>query len=219
MIGTRCLVGLGLGAFLAGPVLWPEAAQAQERRFFQVTPGPRSEPPRLDTSLGNGGGRLQQVMVMDRASINRWLCPNGGTPVRGRPGRCDGRGVARGSGAGAASDVAGWHTDLAPASHKQLACPTGTVPTPARFNPGTVRCMPGGPAEATAPGGAGRPAEPAGAAQAAAPAVTPHAATPQAATPAATPVTATASAPAAPAAPPASPQATASQVPAAPSGS
>ena len=202
MIGTRSLVGLGLGAILAGPGLWPGAAQAQERRFFQVTQGPRTEPPRLDTSLGSGGGRLQQVMVMNRASINRWLCPNGGTPARGRPGRCDGRGMARGGGSGAASDVAGWHADLAPATHKQIACPSGTVPTPARFNPGTVRCMPGGPTEAAA-----KPAEPLReVASAAAPA----------APPAPTPVAAPA---AAPAAQPASPQAAASQVPAGPSGS
>ncbi|MBP0492759.1 hypothetical protein [Roseomonas indoligenes] len=200
MIGTRCLVGLSLGALLAGPALWPEAAQAQERRFFQVTPGPRTEPPRLDTSLSTGGGRLQQVMVMDRASIARWLCPNGGTPARGRPGRCDGRGVARGgAGTGVDADVAGWHADLAPASHRQLACPLGTVPTPARFNPGTVRCMPGAPADAAAkPEEAGKPVEAARAASAAPPAAAP---------------------PASPAPQPSSPQAAAAGAPAGPSGS
>jgi hypothetical protein len=104
-------------------------AQAQQRQVFQVSPGPRivtQELPGLN----------------DRAAIQRWLCPNGGRPMRGRPGRCDGRGVARGGG-GADTEVAGWHNDLPPPTHRQLACPEGTVPTEARANPGTVRCMPG----------------------------------------------------------------------------
>ncbi|WP_139281354.1 hypothetical protein [Muricoccus roseus] len=84
----------------------------------------------------------QSITVMDRAAINRWLCPNGGRPVRGRPGRCDGAGMARGGGGGAAPDVAGWHADLPPPTHRQIACPIGTVATQARANPGTVRCLP-----------------------------------------------------------------------------
>jgi len=141
------ILGLGAGALVAGFLAMPGEARAQERRFFQVTPGPRSAPPILDTTPSlptPGAGGLQNVMVMDRATIARWLCPNGGTPVRGRPGRCDGRGTARGGsvGGGADSDVAGWFNDLPPASRRQVACPEGTVAAEARANPGVVRCLP-----------------------------------------------------------------------------
>ena len=140
MIRTGSIIGLGAAALLAGLAAPPGEARAQERRFFQVAPGPRSEPPRLDTSVGTQA--TQRVTVMDRAAIARWLCPNGGTPTRGRPGRCDGRGTGRGGGGGGESEVAGWHADLPPPTHRQLACPAGTVAAEARFNPGTVRCVP-----------------------------------------------------------------------------
>jgi len=127
----RCL---GAAALLMGLSAYPLQAAAQERRVFQVTPGPRivtQEVPSLN----------------DSAAIRRWLCPNGGTPMRGRPGRCDGRGVARLGGSAATGgsdpDVAGWYADLPPASRRQLACPAGTVAAEARANPGTVRCIPG----------------------------------------------------------------------------
>lgn len=139
MIRTGCIIGLGAGALLAGMALGSGEAMAQERRFFQVAPGPRSAAPLLDTRpvLANGQG----ITVMDRAAIARWLCPNGGSPMRGRPGRCDGRGTARGGG-GADSDVAGWHAGLPPPTRQQVACPEGTVPATARANPGTFRCIP-----------------------------------------------------------------------------
>ena len=141
MILTGRFIGLGAGALLAGLAACAGEAAAQERRFFQVAPGPRSAAPLLDTSPVAAGG--QSMTVMDRSAINRWLCPNGGSPMRGRPGRCDGRGVARGGGGGgAAADVAGWHADLPPPTHRQVACPAGTVATEARANPGTVRCLP-----------------------------------------------------------------------------
>jgi hypothetical protein len=140
MILTGRFIGLGAGALLAGLAACAGEAAAQERRFFQVAPGPRSAAPLLDTSPAAGG---QSMTVMNRSAINRWLCPNGGSPMRGRPGRCDGRGVARGGGGGgAAADVAGWHADLPPPTHRQVACPAGTVATEARANPGTVRCLP-----------------------------------------------------------------------------
>ncbi|WP_458096998.1 hypothetical protein [Roseomonas sp. WA12] len=194
MIRTGCLIGLGAAALLAGLAAHPGEALAQERRFFQVAPGPRSEPPRLDTSIGAGRGG-SNVMVMDRTAIARWLCPNGGTPMRGRPGRCDGRGVARGGGSGTETEVAGWHADLPPPSHRQVACPAGTVAAQARFNPGTTRCMPEEIREASA-----RPVPPA-----VAPVAPPQVDAPAAATaPVATPAAAPAPAPAAPVAPVAS---------------
>lgn len=133
MMRIGSLGGLGAAALLAGLALHPGEARAQERRFFQVTPGPR-----LDTNPVIGSG--ERLTVMDRSAIARWLCPNGGTPLRGRPGRCDGRGGARGGGAD--PDVAGWHAGLPPPTHRQVACPAGTVAAAARANPGTVRCMP-----------------------------------------------------------------------------
>jgi hypothetical protein len=151
MIRSLCIIGLGAPALLAGLAAQPWQAQAQERRFFQVAPGPRNNPPRLDTTLGAAGASA--VTVMDPSTIARWLCPNGGRPTRGRPGRCDGRGSARGgggTGTGTESEVAGWHADLPPPTHRQLACPAGTVAAEARFNPGTVRCMPLEIREATA---------------------------------------------------------------------
>lgn len=150
MIRFLCIIGLGAPAILAGLTAQPGHAQAQERRFFQVAPGPRNDPPRLDTALGTAG--RSALTVMDPSTIARWLCPNGGRPMRGRPGRCDGRGVARGGGGGTGteSEVAGWHADLPPPTHRQLACPAGTVAAEARFNPGTVRCVPLGIREATA---------------------------------------------------------------------
>ncbi|HEY8613564.1 MAG TPA: hypothetical protein VIL69_20065 [Roseomonas sp.] len=124
---------LGAAALLAGLGADPGDAAAQDRRIFQVAPGPRIVMQELP-GLGN------------RDAIRRWLCPNGGTPMRGRPGRCDGRGMRRSviaRSGGSDPDVAGWHSDLPPASHRQQACPEGTVASEARANPGTVRCMPG----------------------------------------------------------------------------
>nr|WP_263967170.1 hypothetical protein [Roseomonas sp. SXEYE001]MCV4208090.1 hypothetical protein [Roseomonas sp. SXEYE001] len=120
--------GIGAAALIAG-LLGPQAlAQAQQRPIFHVTPGPR-----IVTQEVPG--------LTDREAIRRWLCPNGGRPMRGRPGRCDGRGPA----GGGASEVAGWHKDLPPPTRRQVACPAGTVPTEARANPGVVRCLPGEP--------------------------------------------------------------------------
>ena len=129
MSPSRTRSGLGAAVLLACLVAAAAPAAAQERRVFQVTPGPRIV--------------TQDLPAMnDSAAIRRWLCPNGGSPMRGRPGRCDGRGMARGGG-GCDPAVAGWYADLPPASRRQVSCPTGTVPTEARANPGTVRCMPG----------------------------------------------------------------------------
>ncbi|WP_052401345.1 hypothetical protein [Muricoccus aerilatus] len=125
--------GLGAAAFLLGLAAPAPQAAAQERRVFQVTPGPRIVTQEMPS-------------LTDAAAIRRWLCPNGGTPMRGRPGRCDGRGVARVGGAtggGTDPDVAGWYADLPPPSRRQVACPAGTVAAEARLNPGTVRCVPG----------------------------------------------------------------------------
>ncbi|KAA2215093.1 hypothetical protein [Teichococcus oryzae] len=66
-------------------------------------------------------------------SIRRWLCPNGGTPVRGKPGRCD----------GASSRQKPWDTGLAPPRRDApAACPTGTKPVLARGHSDIMRCLP-----------------------------------------------------------------------------
>lgn len=108
-------------------------ASAQERRFFVVSPGPVVMAPVAVAPTSREANRL-------------WLCPNGGAPVRGRPGRCDARAARSPGGASAAgvSEVAGWFADLPPATRRQVACPAGTVAGEARANPGTVRCVPAG---------------------------------------------------------------------------
>ncbi|RKK04987.1 hypothetical protein EBE87_06565 [Pseudoroseomonas wenyumeiae] len=77
--------------------------------------------------------------------IRRWLCPHGGTPVRGAPGRCDGSGRGRGGGsvAGFGSPAPGWDRGLPAASHEQMACPEGTRPVLARGHEDIMRCLPG----------------------------------------------------------------------------
>ncbi|WP_424138390.1 hypothetical protein [Roseomonas chloroacetimidivorans] len=133
---------LGAAFWAAMAVMAP--AEAQERRMFRVGPGPR-----IVTAPLDGSGLIlagpSRMTLADRETIRRWLCPNGGSPVRGRPGRCDGRGSPRGIAGrgGADSEVAGWFDDLPAATHRQLACPEGTKATEARANPGVVRCLPG----------------------------------------------------------------------------
>lgn len=76
-------------------------------------------------------------------ALRRWLCPNGGQPVRGRPGRCDGRGGRGGTGGGTTEDAAGWYLGLPPARGGQAACPAGTRQALALGHADTVRCVPG----------------------------------------------------------------------------
>jgi len=149
---TRRIAGLGAATLLAlaGGI---GAAEAQQRQFFQVAPGARLDSPDLLSLQPRPVIAMDGARVMDRGDIRRWLCPNGGAPVPGRPGRCDGRGTARagtlagGTGGvgryGQDPDVVGWHADLPRASGRQTSCPEGTVATEARANPGTVRCLPG----------------------------------------------------------------------------
>ncbi|MDB5369200.1 MAG: hypothetical protein JWP20_758 [Roseomonas sp.] len=73
--------------------------------------------------------------------LRRWLCPNGGSPVRGAPGRCDGGGGRRGY--GGASPAPGWDRGLPTASRAQSKCPEGTRPVLARGHDDVVRCLPG----------------------------------------------------------------------------
>jgi hypothetical protein len=69
------------------------------------------------------------------AAIRRWLCPHGGRPVRGKPGRCDG---ARSAGGPA------WDAGLRPPQRDTVAtCPAGTRPVPARGHSNIIRCLPG----------------------------------------------------------------------------
>ncbi|MBC9176880.1 hypothetical protein [Pseudoroseomonas ludipueritiae] len=77
--------------------------------------------------------------------IRRWLCPHGGSPVKGVPGRCDGAGRRRGgaSVSGIGSPAPGWDRGLPAASHEQMACPEGTRPVLARGHGSITRCLPG----------------------------------------------------------------------------
>jgi hypothetical protein len=73
--------------------------------------------------------------------LRRWLCPNGGAPRAGAPGRCNGVGGARGL--GGASSVPGWDRGLPAASHEQSTCPAGTRAVQARGHDDVMRCLPG----------------------------------------------------------------------------
>jgi hypothetical protein len=76
--------------------------------------------------------------------IRRWLCPHGGSPVRGAPGRCDSSGGRRGGTAsGFATPSPGWDRGLPAASHAQSSCPEGTRPVLARGHDNVLRCLPG----------------------------------------------------------------------------
>jgi len=77
--------------------------------------------------------------------LRRWLCPNGGTPARGAPGRCDGAGGRRGGGSasGFGSPAPGWDRGLPAASRAQTQCPEGTRPVLARGHEDVTRCLPG----------------------------------------------------------------------------
>ena len=76
--------------------------------------------------------------------MRRWLCPNGGSPVRGVPGRCNAggrRSAAAGNGFGSAAP--GWDRGLPAASRVQSTCPEGTRAVLARGHDDVTRCLPG----------------------------------------------------------------------------
>lgn len=88
-----------------------------------TAPAARAEPPRRPNAA-----QLE--------AIRRWLCPNGGAPVKGVPGRCD-RAMDRAPGGGA------WDAGLAPARRDAgSACPEGTRPVLARGHRDIIRCLP-----------------------------------------------------------------------------
>lgn len=93
--------------------------------------------------------RTLRLSPSEIQALQRWLCPHGGRPMPGRPGRCDGRGsrlaTGPGSGPGQGDDgtVYEWFQGLPPARQHQLACPEGTKPVLARGHADTLRCLPG----------------------------------------------------------------------------
>ena len=65
-------------------------------------------------------------------AIRQWLCPHGGAPVRGVPGRCD-----------RAVDRTPWDSGLpGPQRDALAACPEGTRPVLARGHRDVIRCLP-----------------------------------------------------------------------------
>lgn len=84
---------------------------------------------------------LRRPSAAQLEALRRWLCPNGGTPMRGRPGRCDGAGG--GGGARGGYEVPGWDRGLAPPKREaRIACPPGTSPVLARAHQDVIRCLP-----------------------------------------------------------------------------
>jgi hypothetical protein len=78
--------------------------------------------------------------VTAREAARRYLCPHGGSPVRGQRGRC--RPTAAGGFGGVAGGSAGWDAGLPPPDHRQQGCPEGTRPATALARPEAVRCVP-----------------------------------------------------------------------------
>ena len=81
----------------------------------------------------------------DRAALEaarRFLCPHGGTPLRG--GRCRGRGATAAVAGVAGRDlpVRDWDAGLPAAGRRQAPCPEGTVSARPLFWNDAVRCVP-----------------------------------------------------------------------------
>lgn len=79
------------------------------------------------------------------ATARQYLCPHGGTPMRG--GRCR-RGAGTGlAGAGLTGlmgddpSIIGWDRELPPPSRLQAPCPPGSRAMPARDQPNVTRCV------------------------------------------------------------------------------
>ena len=67
-------------------------------------------------------------------AARQFLCPHGGTPVRGqRGGRCR---------MGSTGSVLGWDAGLAAPAHRQSACPEGTTAVAVPGRADATRCMP-----------------------------------------------------------------------------
>ncbi|MBO1075409.1 hypothetical protein [Roseomonas marmotae] len=98
----------------------------------------------LAAALPATAAEYRRPTAAQMQEIRRWLCPNGGMPVRGAPGRCDGagRGSTR-SASGFGSPAPGWDHGLPAASRVQSSCPEGTRPTLARGHEDILRCLPG----------------------------------------------------------------------------
>ncbi|MBD0274341.1 MAG: hypothetical protein ICV73_20710 [Acetobacteraceae bacterium] len=88
------------------------------------------------------GGRAGVGGGADRAAVEaarRFLCPHGGTPMRG--GRCR-RGGGAVAVAGRDPPVRDWDAGLPAAARQQSPCPEGTVQARPLFWNDAVRCVP-----------------------------------------------------------------------------
>jgi hypothetical protein len=78
----------------------------------------------------------------DRGAVEaarRFLCPHGGTPMRG--GRCRGATAAAGT-SGRDLSARDWDAGLPAAARRQAPCPEGTVQARPLFWSDAVRCLP-----------------------------------------------------------------------------
>ncbi len=153
------LVALAGGLLLAATPSFaretPPRRAAAAEPFARLPPAPRlpAAPRPIAPGSLNGVGDWTRPVIFGGArigfpnEIRLYLCPRGGTP--GRNGRCvaqagpSGLGFGgRGGPMGRGESAEGWHDGLKPATHAQRGCPSGTVPTQARDNPGVTRCVP-----------------------------------------------------------------------------
>jgi hypothetical protein len=129
----RAPTRLRAGGFVAPLVLmamlgWAPAASAATPATTARAASPR------------GGALVDRGAVL---AARRFLCPHGGSPMRG--GRCRG-GAGRGGVALAADAtdpaVLGWDAGLPAVTHRQSPCPSGTVQAPVLFWTDALRCVP-----------------------------------------------------------------------------
>jgi hypothetical protein len=117
-------------------VITPRGGQAVSAAGVQViTPRPILAPRPVTTRASTGA----------IAAARAYLCPNGGTPMRG--GRCRG-GIGLGLGGagltgllGDDPSIIGWDRDLPPPSRAQAPCPPGSRAVAARDQPNITRCL------------------------------------------------------------------------------
>jgi hypothetical protein len=94
-------------------------------------PAPSS--PSRAAVAGTGAGRAAVE------AARRFLCPHGGTPMRG--GRCRG-GRAMAAAEGRDASVRDWDAGLPTAARRQVPCPEGTAQARPLFWDDAVRCVP-----------------------------------------------------------------------------
>jgi hypothetical protein len=138
---------------MAGPAAdrsWEPAVPASPQRrrgvlLLLVVLGVGGAAVATPSALGAPDRRGTAAPRVDAAALEaarKFLCPFGGTPVRGRRGRCRGGAPTAVAGSGGGGAMSGWDTGLPAPGRRQAPCPPGTAATTAIARPESVRCVP-----------------------------------------------------------------------------